>query len=87
MIIPIYSANNETSGRISGKLKVNGTYAQREVWLLNSTTKQPLRYTLSHIVSGNYSFDSLDLNAEFDIIGQDQFDNFQARILRKIKPK
>ena len=87
MIIPFYSANNVAAGRISGKLKVNGSYAQREVWLLNSTTKQPLQYTLSHVISGNYSFDSLDLNTEFDIIGQDQFDNYQARILQKIKPK
>lgn len=74
-------------GYITGTVKVNGILARRQVWVINSDTKQLITSTISRTDNGKYQFEVLHLGTEYDIIASDYKRDYLNSILTAVKPK
>ena len=71
---------------IEGKLKVNGIEKSREIYLYIRKTRKLVASTFSD-QNGNYRFDNLNPDVEFDIIARDFEKQFKDDLLIAVKPK
>lgn len=74
------------NGYIEGNLKVNDVATHRKIYLYVRKTQKLILHTTSN-QDGNYRFDHIDPNIEYDIRAQDFNRNFQDAILTAVKPK
>lgn len=74
------------NGYIAGKLRVNNTLAARRIYLTDRTTYRLVAVTFSD-ESGNYRFDGVSTDNEFDLRAQDWARNRLDAILSAVKAK
>ena len=85
-IYPITCSKYGGSGKIMGKVKVDGQESKRKIFLTERITQRLILVTWSD-TDGTFIFNNLNPNIEYDIRAHDWARNRLDDILCAVKPK